>query len=210
MVLKVEKESAKKQMKKSSKSTKVSSDSKTIKKEKKVKVEKTPEQKSKMAKRFNKLRLKSENADKRGIIYIGHLPRGFNEEELKKFFTQFGSVNKLRVSRSKKTGRSKGYAFLEFADKEVAKIAVGAVEGYLLFGKQIQAHIVEAPHRDTFKNGNREWKFVPRQEIFKNKHNRENKTDEQRAARVAGLLSKEKERRTRFKELGIVYEFSGF
>jgi len=43
-----------------------------------------------------------------------HLIKGFNEKELKGFFNQFGEVSKLRVSRSKKTARSKGYAFLEF------------------------------------------------------------------------------------------------
>ena len=44
---------------------------------------------------------------------------------------------------------------------------------------------------------------------FRNEKNRE-KTDEEKAARVAGLLGKEKEKRNRLKELGIDYEFSGF
>ena len=70
--------------------------------------------------------------------------------------------------------------------------------------------MVEQPHKDTFKHGNREWKFVPNQVIFRNKKNTDDKTDEQRAARVAGLLEKEKERRIRLKELGIEYEFKGF
>jgi|TARA_B110000285_G_C14943440_1_gene523180 hypothetical protein len=70
--------------------------------------------------------------------------------------------------------------------------------------------MVEAPHRDTFKNGNREWKYVPTKVIFKKKYNNDEKNDVQRAARVEGLLQKEKERRIRFKELGIEYEFSGF
>ena len=68
-----------------------------------------------MAGRFNKLRLKEKDLDgSKGLVYIGHLPKGFEEEELKKFFVQFGKISKLRVSRSKKTGRSRGYAFLEF------------------------------------------------------------------------------------------------
>ena len=68
---------------------------------------------------------------------------------------------KSRVSRSKKTGRSKGYAFIEFDDKSVAEIAVQTMNGYLMFGKKIECHLMDTPHKDTFKHGNREWNFVP-------------------------------------------------
>jgi len=40
--------------------------------------------KKKMTSRFNKLRLKAD--DKKAIVYVGHLPRGFQEKELKGFF----------------------------------------------------------------------------------------------------------------------------
>ena len=71
----------------------------------------------------------------RGILYVGHLPKGFNETELKNFFQQFGQVTKLRVSRSVKTARSRGYAFLEFAERKVAEIAAKAMNNYLMFGR---------------------------------------------------------------------------
>ena len=141
MVLKKEKESAKsktvKIKSKESKTVPKKEASKAIKKDKAPKVKKEKPTANKMTRRFNKLRLKAEETGKRGIVYVGHLPKGFNEEELKKFFGQFGDVSKLRVSRSKKTGRSKGYAFLEFQNKEVANIAVDAMDKYLMFGKQI-------------------------------------------------------------------------
>jgi len=44
---------------------------------------------------------------------------------------------------------------------------------------------------------------------FRNEKNRE-RTDEEKALRVKGLLEKEKEKRTRLKELGIDYEVSGY
>ena len=49
------------------------------------------------------------------------------------FFSQFGRVSKVRVSRNKKTGAAKHYAFLEFASPEVAAIAAEAMDGYMLF-----------------------------------------------------------------------------
>jgi nucleolar protein 15 len=143
-----------------------------------------------MAKRFNKLRLKAADIKGKGIVYIGHLPRGFEESELRKYFAQFGEVSKLRVSRSKKTGRSKGYAFLEFNDRTVAQTASGIMNGYLMFGKKVECHMVENAHKDTFKHGNRDWNFVPNQLIFRNKKNIEAKlrTPEQQSERVKGLL----------------------
>ena len=39
---------------------------------------------------------------RRPVVYISHLPHGFYEEELRSFFTQFGQVCRVKVSRSKK------------------------------------------------------------------------------------------------------------
>merc|ERR1712051_782459 len=97
-----------------------------------------------LSRRFHKLKVTS-NSD-RGILYVGHLPKGFNETELKNFF-QFGQVTKLRVSRSVKTARSRGYAFLEFAERKVAEIAAKAMNNYLMFGRQLDVHIMEGSHR---------------------------------------------------------------
>ena len=98
---------------------------------------------------------------------------------------------------------------MEFDDKQVAQIAAQTMNGYILFGKQLDCHMVEAPHRETFKNGNREWKFIPTQVKFRNQKNRE-RTDEEKALRVKGLIEKEREKRIRLKELGIEYEFEGY
>lgn len=42
----------------------------------------------------------------------------------------------MRVSRSKKTGKAKHYAFLEFQHPDVAAIAADTMDGYFLF-KQV-------------------------------------------------------------------------
>lgn len=34
---------------------------------------------SKISRRFNKLRVKNGELDKKGVVYVGHLPKGFNE-----------------------------------------------------------------------------------------------------------------------------------
>ena len=88
------------------------------------------------------------------------------------------------------------------------------MDNYMIFGRSVKASVVvpEAAHKDTFKNGNREWQFIPKAKIFREKKNSEaeSRTDDQRAARVTGLLAKEKEKRQRLKELGISYDFPGY
>lgn len=108
--------------------------------EKKIKKTASEMRVRRLSRRFHKLKVKSGKG--RGVLYVGHLPKGFNETELKNFFTQFGEVTKLRVSRSVKTARSRGYAFLEFAEKKVATIAAGSMHNYMIFGRQLDVHVM--------------------------------------------------------------------
>lgn len=81
-----------------------------------------------------------EPVEARGVIYVGHIPDGFFEPQMRKFFSQFGKVTRLRISRSKKTAKSKGYAFVEFEEESVAKIVAETMQGYLLFDKTLVCH----------------------------------------------------------------------
>ena len=58
-----------------------------------------------------------------GVVYVGHLPWGFIDSTLKKYFSQFGNITRIISPKSSKTGRSVGYAFIEFEDEETARIA---------------------------------------------------------------------------------------
>ena len=83
------------------------------------------------------------------------------------------------------------------------------MNGYIMFGKQITCKLVDEVHKETFKNGNRDWKFIPTQIKFRNEKNKV-KSDDEKALKVKGILEKEKEKRDRLKELGIKYDFAGF
>ncbi len=78
------------------------------------------------------------------------------------YFSQFGKVTKVRLSRSKKSGKSKHYAFLEFASPEVAAIASEAMDGYMLFTQKLVSRVLPAEevHPDLFKGANRVFKQV--------------------------------------------------
>lgn len=43
----------------------------------------------------------AQNQD-RGVIYLGRIPHGFFEDQMRAYFSQFGDVTRLRLSRNKK------------------------------------------------------------------------------------------------------------
>ncbi|KAJ8967098.1 hypothetical protein NQ314_003110 [Rhamnusium bicolor] len=73
----------------------------------------------------------------RGLLYIGHIPHGFYEDEMKNYFKQFGAVTNVKVCRSRKSGNSKGYGYVEFSHPDVAKIAAETMNNYIMFKKRI-------------------------------------------------------------------------
>ncbi|CCE61967.1 hypothetical protein TPHA_0B02950 [Tetrapisispora phaffii CBS 4417] len=69
-----------------------------------------------------------------GIIYISRLPKGFHERQLSKYFSQFGDLKQVKLARNKKTGNSRHYGFIEFVNKDDAKIAQESMNNYLVLG----------------------------------------------------------------------------
>lgn len=88
------------------------------------------------------------------MIFVKNLPHGFFEEQLRGFFTQFGSITRLRLGRSKKTLKSRGYAFIEFRYPEVAEIAADAINNYIMFKRIIKAKYIPPAdiRHDYFKS----------------------------------------------------------
>jgi len=111
------------------------------------------------ANRFEEMAAAAEKEpeEPRGVIYVGHIPDGFFEPQMKKFFSQFGRVTRLRISRSKKTAKSKGFAFVEFEEEQVAKIVAETMQGYLLFDKTLVCHMLtkDKCHKLLFKGHKR-------------------------------------------------------
>ena len=145
------------------------------------------------------------------VLYLGHIPHGFYEEQMKGFFSQFGLVTRLRLARNKKTGRSKHYAFIEFKHAEVAEVVAKAMNGYLLFSKILVAKVIapDEVHSETFKDANRKWRAVDRVLIVRKEHNRA-RTEEEAAKREAKLLRAESAKRRKLAAAGIEYEFGGY
>lgn len=89
------------------------------------------------------------------------------------FFSQFGDVKRLKVSRSKKTAKSKHYAFVEFQSAQVAAIAAEAMNGYMMFTQKLDCHVLPPSqvHPDLFKGASRAFKKIPWGDIEQKRHN---------------------------------------
>ena len=82
---------------------------------------------------------------------------------MKSYFEQFGTVTRVRLSRSKKTGHSKHYAFVEFASSDVAKIVAETMNTYLMYGRSLRCKVVpkEQVHESLWIGANKRFKAVP-------------------------------------------------
>ncbi|MCL1039599.1 RNA-binding protein [Shewanella corallii] len=49
-------------------------------------------------------------------LYVGNLPYRVHEGEVKELFEQYGAVSTVRLVRDRKTGRRKGFGFVEMAE----------------------------------------------------------------------------------------------
>jgi nucleolar protein 15 len=58
--------------------------------------------KSRISKLEKNIESMSNNA---GVIYIGHLPWGFDEKGIKKYFQQFGAITRIMVPKSRKVNK---------------------------------------------------------------------------------------------------------
>lgn len=117
---------------------------------------------------------------KRGIIYIGRIPHGFHEDEMRKYFGQFGNIINLRLCRNKH-GKSKHFGFLEFDLYEVAAIAQETMNNYLIFNHILKVELVDSAHKDLFNHTQTKFKVVPWKKIAKHNHDKP-KSEETRKA----------------------------
>jgi nucleolar protein 15 len=110
---------------------------------------------------------------KRGYMYIGHIPHGFYEKQIKGYFSQFGNVKRIRLAMSKNTGKHRGYGFIEFESESVAKIAADTMNNYLMFNKILKCQLIpkEKLHENAFKNSHKLFS-VPIKSLFRRKYNK--------------------------------------
>ena len=75
-------------------------------------------------------------------IYVGNLPYRVDENDLQDYFSRFGTIQNIRIVRNFRTGRSKGYAFVTYANTKQATDALVA-HGIELYGRSMVVRIAK-------------------------------------------------------------------
>lgn len=147
----------------------------------------------------------------RGVVYLARIPHGFYEDEMRAYFTQFGTVTRIRLSRNKRTGKSKHYAFIEFDGEEVAKIVAETMDNYLLFKHVLSCKFIPAEkvHPDTFKGCEKKFKVIPWNKIHRQRLNAE-KSPEEFKQHINRLKKNDEKKKALLESLNIDYDFPGY
>ncbi|WWC68421.1 uncharacterized protein I206_102348 [Kwoniella pini CBS 10737] len=148
--------------------------------------------------------------DPKGTLYLGRVPHGFYEEQMKEYFSQFGDVTRLRLARNRKTGASKHYAYIEFSSASVAEIVSETMNNYLLMGHLLKCHVIpeDKVHPQLWVGANKKFRKIPTARVEKQKHEKE-RNDEEKGKADKKLLKKEGARKRKIKESGIEYDYPG-
>jgi len=80
-------------------------------------------------------------------LYVGNLPFATTDQELGDFFAEYGPVSSATVIMDKRTGRSKGFGFVELENDEMANSAIEALNGVDFGGRNIVVNVAR-PKRD--------------------------------------------------------------
>ncbi|GFR27509.1 polyadenylate-binding protein 2, partial [Trichonephila clavata] len=70
-------------------------------------------------------------------IYVGNVDYGATAEELEQHFHGCGSINRVTIQCDKYSGHPKGFAYIEFADKDSVSTST-ALDESLFRGRQIK------------------------------------------------------------------------
>ena len=82
-------------------------------------------------------------------IYVGNLPFDAQESDLRRLFSDYGTIDSASVITDRDTGRSRGFGFVELADGDQARRAIEKLDGHDLNGRRITVNEAKprAPRR---------------------------------------------------------------
>lgn len=88
-------------------------------------------------------------------LFVGNLAFTVSDSDLMQLFSEVGTVVSAKVAKDKFSGESKGFAFVEFENKEMAQAAIDTLNGRDLGGRAIRVDEAKPPTNSggSFRSG---------------------------------------------------------
>lgn len=71
-------------------------------------------------------------------VYVGNLPFSVGYKELEELFSQYGEIEEATVIADRYTGRSKGFGFVTFKNKDSAQKAISEMNDKDVQGRNLR------------------------------------------------------------------------
>jgi len=89
-------------------------------------------------------------------IYVGNLSYQVQEDDLKRAFAEYGTVNRVQLPTDRETGRPRGFAFVEMASEAQETAAIEALDGAEWMGRDLKVNKAK-PKEDKSSRGGGGW-----------------------------------------------------
>jgi RNA recognition motif-containing protein len=87
-------------------------------------------------------------------IYVSNLGFNMQDDDLKKLFTEYGTVTSAKVIMDRETGRSRGFGFVEMGNDIAAQKAIKELDGKMADGRPIKVNEArEKRSNNNFSSG---------------------------------------------------------
>jgi len=73
-------------------------------------------------------------------IFVGNLHFNTGEDALRQLFGQYGQVDRVTIMTDRDTGRSRGFGFVEMANREEGDNAIAALNGAQVDGRTLNVN----------------------------------------------------------------------
>jgi RNA recognition motif-containing protein len=87
-------------------------------------------------------------------IYVGNLPFSATEDDVHELFSQYGSVESVKLITDRDTGRPRGFGFVEMSDG--ASEAIAALNDKEFEGRNLKVNEAR-PREDRPRGRQRRW-----------------------------------------------------
>jgi cold-inducible RNA-binding protein len=100
-------------------------------------------------------------------LFVGNLSYQTMENDLQDYFSQAGAVNSVNLMMDKMTGKSRGFAFVEFANLDDANKAIEQFHNKDFQGRALTVNIArpreERPQQQRWSGGQRDGGYERRE-----------------------------------------------